>query len=99
LREFVIVQIRVEHRKVLDLGKAIQVGRDGIVAHKWAIGQRSVFVLTLGQGIILVFPNIVIGAGFLIDIIAFETTVRGVFFILAPADSLRLEQVNDGLSS
>ena len=40
LREFIVVQVSIKHREILDFGKSIQVRCDGVVAHKWAVGQR-----------------------------------------------------------
>jgi len=60
--------------------------------------QWSALILTQNQEILLVFPNIVIGASLLVDVVAFKATVRRVFFILAPANSFSFKQVNDSLT-
>jgi hypothetical protein len=98
LRELVIVQISVEHSEILDLGKAIQVGCDGVVAHEWTVHQWVSSRSYSKSGNILMFPNIVISASLLVDVVAFKATVGRVFFILAPADSFSFKQANDRLT-
>jgi hypothetical protein len=41
--------------------------------------------------------NIVVCSGFLVDISAFKAAIRGVFLVLAPADSPGLEKIDDRL--
>ena len=41
LRELIVIQIRLEHGEVLDLGKTIQVRRDRVIAHERAIANSQ----------------------------------------------------------
>lgn len=43
------------------------------------------------------FPNIIISSRLVVDPVGFETTVRRIFLVFAPADAVRFQQIDDRL--
>ena len=47
------------------------------------------------MGNLLVFPDVIVRSGLLIDIVAFESAVGRIFLVLTPAYSLGFKEVDD----
>lgn len=75
LWEFIIRQIRPKHGKILDLRQTMQVRSDGIITYKWAIKSAPDHFPQLFKNS-LMFPDIIISARVLINIVSFEAAVR-----------------------
>jgi len=59
--------------------------------------QTVSFDPSLQAGNLLVFPNIIIGSRLMVDPVGFETTVRRIFLVLAPANAFCFQQIDDCL--
>lgn len=96
LRQLIVIEVFVEHSKVLDLCQTVRIRGYGVVAHE----RTSCWLAHSCQDneYVLVFANVIICSSFLVDVVAFEAAVWRVFLVLAPADSVGFEKVDDRLA-